>query len=864
MIEIELDGKKVSVAEGSMVMHAADKAGTYIPHFCYHKKLSIAANCRMCLVDVEKAPKPMPACATPVTQGMIVRTRSDKAINAQQGVMEFLLINHPLDCPICDQGGECQLQDLAVGYGASSSRYSEEKRVIFPKNFGPLIAAREMNRCIQCTRCVRFGAEVAGVMELGMVNRGEHSEITTIAGDTVDSEVSGNMIDLCPVGALTSKPFRFSARAWELSRRKSVSPHDSTGTNLIVQVKGATVMRVLPLENEDVNECWLADRDRFSYEALNTSDRLTTPMIKQNGVWQAVDWTTALEYVARSLTQISAEHGPASIGALASPMSTVEELHLLAKLVRGLGSENIDVRLRHADFTRADGDAGKPGEIAGSAIGGMGTTVASLSALDRALIVGSFLRKDHPLFSLRIRAATKKGGQVHSVHALADDWLMPMGASVIAPPSGWVDALGAIAAALGEAQGVEAPSRASITDEARAIAESLASGERKAVLLGNAAAQHPQASELLRLATWIGARTGASVGYFGEAANMVGAHLVNALPGRGGLNAGQMLGASGQPRLKACLLLNTEPTFDSANPAAAGAALRAAELVVAMTPFKPADDDLADVVLPTSPFAETSGTFVSSEGRVQSFHGVVKPLGDTRPAWKVLRVLGNLLDLEGFGFESADEVRAEAIGEVVDLPERHESQPKAMSTDLPRESSGGDRPIDSRMAGGQAAGGQGNGQGGAGQSYSGMQTGSLERISDVPIYQSDLIVRRATSLQLTADARAAAVSIPRELAEQLRIDTSGSPAQLHWVRVTQGGASAVVAARVDASLPAQVVRIAAAHPDTVGLGAMFGNVMVEAAPAPADDPRTATLDLQPQMGKAIPEPGAVAGGSPRS
>ncbi|MEO7010693.1 MAG: NADH-quinone oxidoreductase subunit NuoG, partial [Caldimonas sp.] len=390
MIEIELDGKKVEVPEGSMVMHAADKAGTYIPHFCYHKKLTIAANCRMCLVDIEKAPKPMPACATPATQGMVVHTRSDKAINAQQGVMEFLLINHPLDCPICDQGGECLLQDLAVGYGASASRYSEEKRVVFPKDIGPLISAREMNRCIHCTRCIRFGQEIGGVMELGMIHRGEHAEIATIDGETVDSELSGNMIDLCPVGALTSKPFRFSARAWELSRRKSVSPHDSTGTNLIVQVKGAFVMRVLPLENEDVNECWIADRDRFSYEALNGADRLTAPMIKQGGAWRTVDWTTALEYVARGLTQISVDHGAKSIGALGSAMSPAEELHLLARLVRGLGSENIDFRTRHADFGNvAPAHGGRPGAR------WLGTPVAELSTLQSVLVVGSFLRKDH-------------------------------------------------------------------------------------------------------------------------------------------------------------------------------------------------------------------------------------------------------------------------------------------------------------------------------------------------------------------------------------------------------------------------------------------------------------------------------------
>ncbi|MFZ2296770.1 MAG: NADH-quinone oxidoreductase subunit NuoG, partial [Aquabacterium sp.] len=350
MVEIEIDGQKVQCQEGSVVMHAAEKAGTYIPHFCYHKKLSIAANCRMCLVDIEKAPKPMPACATPVTQGMIVRTKSEKAIKAQQSVMEFLLINHPLDCPICDQGGECQLQDLAVGYGGSASRYNEEKRVVFHKEVGPLISMEEMSRCIQCTRCVRFGQEVAGVMELGMVNRGEHSEIETFVGQTVDSELSGNMIDLCPVGALTSKPFRYSARTWELSRRKSVSPHDSTGANLIVQVKNGQVLRVVPLENEDVNECWIADRDRFSYEALNSDQRITKPMLKQGGQWREVDWTTALEYVAQGLKCISKEQGANTIGALATEHSTVEELYLLAQLMRGLGSDNVDSRLRQADF----------------------------------------------------------------------------------------------------------------------------------------------------------------------------------------------------------------------------------------------------------------------------------------------------------------------------------------------------------------------------------------------------------------------------------------------------------------------------------------------------------------------------------
>lgn len=785
MIEIELDGQKVEVLEGSMVMHAADKAGTYIPHFCYHKKLSIAANCRMCLVDVEKAPKPMPACATPVTQGMIVRTKSAKALQAQKGVMEFLLINHPLDCPICDQGGECQLQDLAVGYGASSTRYDEDKRVVFHKNVGPLVAMEEMNRCIHCTRCVRFGQEVAGVMELGMIHRGEHSEITTVAGDTIDSELSGNMIDICPVGALTSKPFRYSARTWELSRRKSVSPHDSTGSNLIVQVKSNRVMRVVPLENEDVNECWLADRDRFSYEALNGADRLTAPMIKQGGAWKAVDWSTALEYVSRGLTQISVDHGPAGIGAVGSAHSTVEELHLLAKLVRGLGSENIDYRARHADFGVENGGAATQGSPSAR---WLGTTIASLSNLQRVLVVGSFLRKDHPLLAQRIRQAARKGAKVHSIHALHDDWLMPMASQASVAPSGWVQALADVAAAIGAGNGGTPPLAGQATDNAKLIAASLASGERKAILLGNAAAQHPQASSLLALANWIGAQTGASVGYLTEAANTVGAQLVGALPRNGGLNAGQMLGG---PALKACVLLNIEPTLDAANAAAASAAMQAAEMVVVLTPFKNAAHDVADVLLPIAPFSETSGTFVNAEGRVQSFHRVVKPLGETRPAWKVLRVLGNLLALKGFDFETSEEVRAEALGDPTTIPARLSN-------------ASGAAPASTGVA------------------EAGLPP-ALQRLADVPIYATDSLVRRASSLQLTADARAPVASLPQALWAQLGLNAGDK------VRVSQGAAQAVLSARLDASLASDTVRVPAGHADTASLGAMFGAIAVERA-----------------------------------
>ena len=605
-----------------------------------------------------------------------------------------------------------------------------------------------------------------------MIHRGEHSEITTVIGETVDSELSGNMIDLCPVGALTSKPFRYSARTWELSRRKSVSPHDSTGANLIVQVKANQVMRVVPLENEDVNECWIADRDRFSYEALNGAERLTAPMIKQDGQWKTVGWTAALEYVVRSLTHIKIEHGPAAIGALGSAHATVEELHLLAKLVRGLGSENVDHRLRHADFANT-APAGKARWL--------GLPIAALTTLQRVLVVGSFLRKDHPLFAQRIRQAARKGAQVHSLHALADDWLMPMGTRLVAAPSAWLQSLADIAAAIAAAKGVNAPAAGNPGAEAKAIAESLLSGERKAVLLGNAAAQHPQAGALLALANWIAAQTGASVGYLTEAANTVGAQLVGAQPGAGGLNAGQML-AKGA--LKAALLLDVEPTLDAADPSAAKAALEQAETVIAFSAFKTAALDVADVLLPVSPFTETSGTFVNAEGRAQSFVGVVKPLGETRPAWKVLRVLGNMLELPGFDFETSEDVRAEALGDITALAARLDNASNAA------------------IAAPAAPAG-------------------LQRIADVPIYSADALVRRAPALQHTADAQAPVAGVSAQMWGRLGLQPGDR------VRLSQGGAPLVIAAQCDPTLAPTAVRVPAGHADTAALGPMFGAIAVE-------------------------------------
>ncbi len=772
MVEIELDGKKVEVAPGSMVMDAANKLGTYIPHFCYHKKLSIAANCRMCLVEVEKAPKPLPACATPVSPGMIVRTHSDKAVQAQKSVMEFLLINHPLDCPICDQGGECQLQDLAVGYGKSNSRYDEEKRVVAPKEAGPLISMEEMARCIQCTRCVRFGQEVAGVMEFGMVGRGEHSEITTFVGKTVDSEVSGNMIDLCPVGALTSKPFRYSARPWELQRRKSIAPHDSLGSNLIVQVKGGKVMRVLPLENEAINECWISDKDRFSYEALDNADRLTQPMIKQGGVWQETDWQTALEYVAHGLRNIRHEHGADSIAAVATPHSTLEELYLLNKMTRGIGSDNIEFRLRQSDFA-----------LDGQVTPWLGMPIANFSQLKRAFVIGSNLRKDHPLVATRLRTATKGGAKLSLLGSSDDDLLMPIANKLIAAPADWLAALSEVVSAVAGAKGVSAPSgfdNVEAGEAAKAIAATLVGQETLgAVLIGNAASYHPQASKIHAAAQWIAEQTGCSFGYLVDAANTVGGYIV------GATGKGEAVFAS--PK-KAYVLLNAEPELDAANPQQARAALDGAEMVVAMSAFKHGMD-FADVLLPISPFSETAGTFVNCEGRAQSFNGTVKPLGETRPAWKVLRVLGNLLGLSGFDYETSESIRDEAIGKGnTDLSAKLNNVARLAPT-----------------AGSYALAGQ------------------LERVADLPIYFTDALSRRSEPLQRTADANAPLVTLSKAVAEQIGVQSGD------LVRVTQGSGSAVLVATVDARLPSNAVRVAAGHPAVATLGAMFGEINVEKA-----------------------------------
>ena len=783
MLEIEIDGKRLEVPDGSTVMEAANQIGAYVPHFCYHKKLSIAANCRMCLVQVEKAPKPLPACATPVTNGMKVWTHSEQAVKAQKGVMEFLLINHPLDCPICDQGGECQLQDLSVGYGGEASRYAEEKRVVSNKDLGSLVST-DMTRCINCTRCVRFTTEIAGLMELGQAFRGEHAEIMPFVEKTLESELSGNIIDLCPVGALTSKPFRFSARAWEMSRRRSVSPHDSLGSNLVVQVKNDSVKRVLPFENEAINECWLSDKDRFSYEALASEDRLTRPMIKQAGEWFETDWQTAVDYISQGLKSIKAESGAESIGALASPHCTLEELYLIQALTRGLGSGNVDFRLRQTDFSADKNRKGAPW---------LGMPVAEISTLDRLFIIGSFFRKDHPLIAQRVRQAAKRGLKVSAINPAFDDWQLPIETKCCVSPGNMAIALTRVVKALSEKLNQDVSShlsdlceKISTDKQSIDIAESLISGRNSAVWLGNYAEQHKDGALIYSLAQEIARFSKSKLGVLGEAANSVGGYIAGAVPlGKiEGKNVIQMLSSP----LKAYILMNFEPELDMMLGAAALSTLKNAEMVAVLSSFKSKSAlDFADVILPVAPFTETAGAFINCEGRVQTFYPVVKNLGDSRPSWKVLRVIGSTLGLSGFDFDRIEDVRSGIIGNSDFVQSTLLNNEIAFEMDMrfPMRNSEG-----------------------------------VERVADIPIYATDMIVRRSSSLQATVDMNPVA-RMNSEMIHRLGL-VSGEIVSLK----SEVGEAKVLLIQDD-EVADGCLRLAGAHPGTASLGALHCQISVE-------------------------------------
>lgn len=720
LVNIEVNGQPVQARKGQMLIQATDASGHYVPRFCYHDKLPIAANCRMCLVEVEKAPKPMPACATPVAEGMKIFTKSPKAIAAQKAVMEFLLINHPLDCPICDQGGECELQDLAMGFGRDVSRYAERKRVVKDKDLGPLVST-DMTRCIHCTRCVRFTSDIQGFQEMGTCGRGEHVEIGTFIEKSVEHELSGNIIDLCPVGALNNKPYRYSARAWEMTQAPLISPHDSMGTNLFAHVLRGKVMRVVPRANEDINETWIADRDRYSYEGIYSEDRLSKPLIREGETWREVDWETALNRAAEKLSAIANKHGASQLGALIAVTATLEEAYLTQRIARDLGSNNVDHRLSRADFSDQQFDPVFPW---------LGCSIAELETASSILVIGSNLRREAPLLAHRVRkAAVKHGAKIAFINARTYQYLFPVSAYLASNGLGMSEHLAAVVAAAAQAKSVSVSSTVSalvvqaqgnINDTHRALAAQLATGERRMILLGALTQRDGAFAQLRALAAELAQLTGAQLGYIADGGNTVAAHLAGALPHRGvsgvaldtaGLNVADMLAA----KLKAYVMVGSIEAQDL--PANAVANLRAAEGVVALSSYASAKD-YADIILPIGTFAETSGTYVNLEGRWQSVPGAAKPLGESRPAWKVLRVLGNLLNLSDFDYLSSEQVRDELQAKLANL---------------------------------KADNSYGN--------TAALLQNSGVAAQEITLYGSDAIVRRATALQLTHEAQQAKAGV---------------------------------------------------------------------------------------------------------
>ncbi|MDH4126102.1 MAG: NADH-quinone oxidoreductase subunit NuoG [Gammaproteobacteria bacterium] len=713
VVNIEVDGKPVVAKKGQMVIAVTDQIGAYIPRFCYHEKLSIAANCRMCLVEIEKAPKPMPACATPVGEGMKIFTRSPKAIAAQKATMEFLLINHPLDCPICDQGGECELQDLAMGYGRDVSRYQDRKRVVKDKDIGPLVST-DMTRCIHCTRCVRFGEEVTGMPQLGTTSRGENMQISTYVEMSIDHELSANIIDLCPVGALNNKPYRYSARAWEMMQHETIAPHDCVGSNMYAHVLRGTVKRIVPRPNEAINETWLSDRDRFSYEGIYSPDRLKKPQLRENGAWRDIEWDAALDKVATVLGAAA----PGKTGMLASPVSTLEEAHLLSRLATHLQTANIDHRLSRADFSGQDSDPIFPW---------LGCDIAALEGQDAVFVAGCNIRHEAPILAHRLRKASLRGAKVSFANRVRYQHHFAVDAYV--EGAGLVALLAGVAMAA--ADGKELPKSVATvckgirpSAEQQRVAQSLREGKHSLVLLGNMATRHAAYSVLRALAACIADFTGAKLGNLSEGPNAAGLHLAGVLPHRGqagkqrnsaGLNASTMLDAE----LDALLLLNLEPDADVAAAADAVAKIGKQKFVVALTAFDSGSlRACTDLLLPIGTFAETSGTYVNVAGTWQSFAGIASPVGESRPAWKVLRVIGNLLHATGFDYMSGEEVRDELAAQIGAITPDN----SLLDTRVHAAANGMDAAIE----------------------------------VDVPLYSVDGLVRRAAALQLTPAARRAA------------------------------------------------------------------------------------------------------------
>lgn len=787
MIDIEIDGRTLHVEQNTTIIEAADKAGIYIPRFCYHKKLSIVANCRMCLVEVEKSGKPLPACATPVTAGMKVYTTSAKTKEAQRSVMEFLLINHPLDCPICDQGGECELQDLSLGYGSSLSRFTEGKRSVKDDNLGSLIAT-EMTRCIQCTRCVRFGQEIAGIKELGTLNRGEDLQISTYIEHSLESELSGNIIDLCPVGALTSKPFRFTARAWELQQSASIAPHDCLGSNIYLHTRRQQVMRAVPRENEAINETWLSDRDRYSYLGIHSKERITKPYIKENGQWFIVDWETALAKVVTEFKKILQKHGPQAIGGLASPSCTTEEFYFFQKLLRSLGSSHIDHRLHQTDVS----------DQMQAPLCPPGLTLSELEKASFVWLVGSNIRREQPIAAHRLRKANLAGTKIASLHCVDVGVPFALHENRCVSPDEIVPTLLAIAKALA----VDEKSLAAFAEIIPSfiesdLAEQLKAAENTVIVLGALAHNHPQASLIRSLTQFIAQQTGARCVTLTEGANSAGAWLAGAIPHRlpcgvsvaePGLSAAEMLNAD----LRAFILLNIEPTLDCANPQRASQALKQADFVLALSPFKAKSLlDHAHVILPMATFAEIEGSFINLAGCWQTFSAAIPPLGQTRSGWEILQKLGNSLELADFNRsdhafirEELEPILLEYLG-VADLTVEIDVPTPIISTNMLDKSS---------------------------------STKSIMRISEWPIYNVDSLVRRSLPLQHSASNEPVTVAMNARLANELNFTTG------QLIRIEQGAGQALLPLSIQMGIPDNCVYIAAGCEETTALGESFGVV----------------------------------------
>ncbi len=710
IVNIEVNGKPVEARKGQMIIEVTDGMGTYVPRFCYHEKLSVAANCRMCLVDIEGAPKPIPACAQPVNEGMKVFTKSPRAIAAQKATMEFLLINHPLDCPICDQGGECELQDLAMGYGRDVSRYNDRKRVVKDKDLGPLIST-DMTRCIHCTRCVRFGEEIQGYAQLGTMGRGENVKISTYVEQNVEHELSANIIDLCPVGALNNKPYRFSARAWEMVQHETISPHDCVGSNLYAHVLRGTVKRIVPRDNETINEAWISDRDRFGFEAIYSSDRLTTPRISDGGEWHDIEWSDALARAAEVLTAASGE----KLGFIASPAVTVEEGFLLSQLATHLGTANIDHRVNRRDTSDQDNDP---------VLEGLGCGIDEIEQQGAVLVAGSNVRSEAPIIAHRLRKAATKGAQVSFANAREYEYFFDVANYVSG--SGLVELLAGVAVAAGAASGgvAELCDGVSADDAQQRIATSLKEADDALVLLGNIARSHAAYSAVRALASAIADATGASLGFITDGPDTAGAQLAGVLPhrevgGRARIKPGQDIAGILDSEMDAVLLVNVDPDADIRATVDTVQKLAKQKFVIALTPFvSDALLEVADLLLPVGTFAETSGTYVNAAGTWQSFSGVANPVGESRPCWKVLRVLGNLTEAAGFDYVTSEDILADfrsVLGEVT---------------------------AGSYKPGGKIA--KPNGEDAPANEI------------DTPLYSGDGLVRRATALQQTMSAKRAA------------------------------------------------------------------------------------------------------------